>query len=481
MSISIREAATVTPSARQLAWQKLKFYGFIHFTVNTFTDREWGDGTESPDIFHPTELDARQWAQACHAAGMKGLILTCKHHDGFCLWPSQYTDHSVRNSPWRQGQGDLVREVSEACREYGLKFGIYLSPWDRHERSYGDYDAYNDYFVQQLKELLTGYGDIFSVWFDGACGEGPNGKRQVYNWDRYYDVIRRHQPQAVISVCGPDVRWCGNEAGHTRTSEWSVVPASMRDNEKIQEKSQMKDDAAFASRINSDEDDLGSREVIAKADELIWYPAEVNTSIRPGWFYHRSEDNQVKDTDTLMELYERAVGGNSCFLLNLPPDRRGLIHENDVQTLQELGERIAVYDDNDLALHTAVQVTEFADSQPVLSDGGYLTDGREDTWWQSAEGAEQAIIELDLGQTVAFDRVVLMEHIASGQRIEQFTVDVFSEENGWQAVHAGTVVGYKCICRLAAQQSRYIRISIVGSRWCPTLQSVSVFDTKRSR
>ncbi|MEW4372252.1 alpha-L-fucosidase [Paenibacillus kandeliae] len=481
MSISIREAATVTPSARQLAWQKLEFYGFIHFTVNTFTDREWGDGTESPDIFHPTELDARQWAQACHAAGMKGLILTCKHHDGFCLWPSRYTEHSVRNSPWRQRQGDLVREVSEACHKYGLKFGIYLSPWDRHERSYGDSEAYNDYFVHQLEELLTEYGDIFSVWFDGACGEGPNGKRQIYDWDRYYAVIRRHQPQAVISVCGPDVRWCGNEAGHTRTSEWCVVPASMQDNEKIQEKSQTEDDATFASRINSDEDDLGSREVIAKADKLIWYPAEVNTSIRPGWFYHATEDDLVKDTDTLMELYERTVGGNSCFLLNLPPDRRGLIHEKDVQVLQELGERIAVYDDNDLAFHAAVQVTECADAQPMLFDGSCLTDGREDTWWQSAEGVEQAMIELDLGQTVTFDRVVLREHIASGQRIEQFTVEVLTASGEWQVIHMGTVVGYKCICRLAPQQARYMRISIVGSRWCPTLQSVGVFDTAQKR
>lgn len=474
MSISIKEAAVVAPSARQLAWQQLEFYGFIHFTVNTFTNREWGDGTELPEIFHPTQLDASQWVQACHAAGMKGLILTCKHHDGFCLWPSQYTDHSVRNSPWQQGQGDLVREVSEACREYGLQFGVYLSPWDRHERSYGDSEAYNDYFVHQLEELLTGYGDIFSVWFDGACGEGLNGKRQVYDWDRYYDVIRRHQPQAVISVCGPDVRWCGNEAGHTRTSEWSVVPASMRDNEKIQEKSQTEDDAAFASRINSDEDDLGSRQVIAEADELIWYPAEVNTSIRPGWFYHATEDGQVKDADTLMELYERTVGGNSCFLLNLPPDRRGLIHEHDVQALRGLGERINRYYEHDLALHAQVQASTFDSSQ---HEGNCITDGRGDTWWQAAEGTEQATIELDLGDAFTFDRIVLMEHIVAGQRIEQFTVDVFSEEDGWQQIHTGTVVGYKCICRFAPQHCRQLRITITGSRWCPTLQSVSVYDT----
>ncbi|WP_315939061.1 alpha-L-fucosidase [Paenibacillus sp. ClWae2A] len=231
----IKSAAQVNPSERQLRWQEMEFYAFIHFTVNTFTDQEWGTGEEDPAIFNPSELSAMQWVQACMAAGMKGLILTCKHHDGFCLWPSQFTAHTVAASPWRNGAGDLVREVADACREGGLKFGVYLSPWDRHEATYGDSERYNEFFLHQLRELLTNYGDIFCVWFDGACGEGPNGKRQVYDWDAYYALIRELQPEAVISVCGPDVRWCGNEAGHTRESEWSVVPAHMQDNEKIQE------------------------------------------------------------------------------------------------------------------------------------------------------------------------------------------------------------------------------------------------------
>jgi alpha-L-fucosidase len=277
----VKAAAEITPSERQVSWQELEFYAFIHYTVNTFTDREWGQGDEDPSIFNPAELQAGQWVEVCKSAGMKGLILTCKHHDGFCLWPSGYSAHTVAGSPWRNGGGDLVKEVAEACRKGGLKFGIYLSPWDRHEQSYGDSPRYNEFFRNQLRELLTRYGDIFCVWFDGACGEGPNGKRQVYDWDGYYELIRELQPGAVISVCGPDVRWCGNEAGHTRTSEWSVVPAHLQDNEKIQEQSQQADNPEFSRRINTQDSDLGSREAIHPCDRLVWYPAEVNTSIRP--------------------------------------------------------------------------------------------------------------------------------------------------------------------------------------------------------
>lgn len=333
----IIKAAGVLPSERQYAWQQMEFYAFIHFTVNTFTDREWGYGDENPAIFNPSALNADQWAETCRAAGMKGLILTCKHHDGFCLWPSRFTGHSVKNSPWKDGKGDVVREVSAACRRAGLKFGIYISPWDRHEKTYGDSDVYNRFFMNQLRELLTGYGEIFCVWFDGACGEGPNGKKQVYDWDGYYKLIRELQPEAVISVCGPDVRWCGNEAGHCRKSEWSVVPAQLQNAEKTAEKSQKADDREFSKLINSMDEDLGSREAIKNATELIWYPAEVNTSIRPGWFYHTAEDDKVKTAAELLKVYYNSVGGNTCFLLNIPPDRRGLIHENDVSVLKSLG------------------------------------------------------------------------------------------------------------------------------------------------
>ncbi|WP_138494599.1 alpha-L-fucosidase [Paenibacillus pinistramenti] len=490
MPLSIRAAARIKPSPRQLAWQSLEFYAFIHFTVNTFTDREWGLGDESPSLFNPSDLDARQWAEACKAAGMKGLILTCKHHDGFCLWPSSVTEHSVKNSPWRGGQGDLVREVSDACREAGLKFGIYLSPWDRHEPSYGDSDAYNEYFVHQLTELLTGYGELFSVWFDGACGEGPNGKRQVYDWDRYYAVIRELQPGAVISVCGPDVRWCGNETGHTRASEWSVVPTSLQDNEKIQAKSQTEDDGSFAGRINSDEDDLGSRSIIEQAEVLVWYPAEVNTSIRPGWFYHASEDNQVKSAEELMELYERTVGGNSALLLNLPPDRRGRIHEQDVRSLAGLGARIRALYSRNLAAGAAAKASASLDAEhgPQLAVSGLAADGSgaDGGGWSAPEGTEQAELEVDLGSAQTFNRIVLQEPIAQGQRIEAFRIEVL-EDNlpegelpedaaaHWKTIYEGTVIGHKHICRFPAITARHLRLVIEQSRWCPALQNFAVY------
>ena len=327
------------PSERQIMFQQLEFYAFVHFTVNTFTDKEWGDGTESPEIFNPRKLDAEQWVKAIRNAGMKGLILTCKHHDGFCLWPSKYTEHTVAASPYKNGKGDVVGEVADACRKYGIKFGVYLSPWDRNSRLYGYGESYNDYFVNQLTELLTNYGEVFSVWFDGACGEGENGKKQIYDWDRYYAVIRELQPNACINVCGPDIRWCGNEAGHTRKAEWSVVPARTRDTEKIAEASQQEDNEEFRQReIKAWDADLGSREILENETELVWYPAEVNTSIRPGWFYHRNEDDKVRSLDDLMNVYNCSVGGNSTFLLNIPPTPDGLFHENDVKRLEEIGD-----------------------------------------------------------------------------------------------------------------------------------------------
>ena len=315
----LRRAASVTPSPRQLAWQQLEFYGFIHFGMNTFAGREWGDGTDSPQLFHPKDLDPDQWVAALKSAGMRGLILTCKHHDGFCLWPSAFTEYSVKNAPWREGQGDVVALTAEACRRGGLKFGVYLSPWDRHDPRYGTGRPYDDYYVHQLTELCTRYGELFCVWMDGACGEGPNGKRQVYDWPRYYETVRRLQPGAVLSVCGPDVRWCGNEAGHCRPSEWSVVPAQLMDAAYTAGRSQQADDGTFSRRVDRQDEDLGSREVIAAAGELAWYPAEVDTSVRPGWFYHPEEDSQVRTPEELLDIYLDAVGGNAALLLNVPP------------------------------------------------------------------------------------------------------------------------------------------------------------------
>ncbi|WP_028551519.1 alpha-L-fucosidase [Paenibacillus sp. UNC451MF] len=467
MAVKIEEAAKVTPSARQLAWQQLEFYAFIHFGMNTFTGKQWGLGDEDPQWFHPSEFDAFQWVEVCQSAGMKGIILTCKHHDGFCLWPSEYTNHSVVSSPWSHGRGDMVREVAEACRAHGLKFGVYLSPWDRHEPSYGDSPAYNTYFMNQLRELLTNYGEIFCVWFDGACGEGKNGKVQLYDWDAYYSLIRELQPNAVISVCGPDVRWCGNEAGHTRISEWSVVPATMKDNEKIKEKSQKVDDADFAKRINSREEDIGSRDVLAQVDDVIWYPAEVNTSIRPNWFYDSVEDDKVRTVEQLVELYEKTVGGNAAFLLNLPPDKRGRIHEKDVKNMLELGRRLRSTYSNNLAAHAA------ATALPS-DDAAYVLDGRSDTYWSPSEGLAPFDIEFDLGSETVFDRIVLKEFIPLGQRIERFQLE-YKEGEVWKLLYTGTVVGYKKICRLNAVTARQIRLRITESRLNPMISSFEVF------
>lgn len=471
MESFIKKAGQIRPSQRQLDWQETEFYGFIHFTVNTFTDEEWGHGDEDPSIFNPTELDAKNWVEVCKSAGMKGLILTCKHHDGFCLWPSQFTNHSVKMSPWKGGKGDIVQETADACRDAGLKFGIYLSPWDMHEQTYGDSPLYNEFFINQLRELLTNYGDIFCVWFDGACGEGPNGKRQIYDWASYYQVIRELQPDAVISVCGPDVRWCGNEAGHTRDSEWSVVPRSLLDNEKIQENSQKVDDGEFSKHIGSHEADLGSREVIREQSELVWYPAEVNTSIRPGWFYHASEDDQVKSLDELLTIYYNSVGGNSTFLLNLPPDRRGLIHENDARRMKELGKVInGTFKDN-LAAHATASDSESID---VNHDANRMLDGNRDTYWCPLEETEQAVIEIDLNVEKAFDRVVVMEQIRLGQRVESFKLE-YKVADDWNELYRGTIVGYKRICCFEKVKARYLRLIITESRGCPALSHFGVY------
>lgn len=449
MSDKITAALKVRPSARQLRWQKLEFYGFIHFGMNTFTDQEWGDGKAPARLFNPAALDAGQWAQTFKNAGMRGLILTCKHHDGFCLWPSRYTEYSVKNSPWQGGRGDVVKEAAEACAKEGLAFGIYLSPWDRHEASYGDSSRYNQFFLNQLRELLTGYGPIFSVWLDGACGEGPNGKRQEYDWEAYYALIRELQPEAVISVVGPDVRWCGNEAGHCRESEWSVVPAALQLAERIQGASQKVDDGKFSRRIKSTDEDLGSREAIAGAEELVWYPAEVNTSIRPGWFYHASEDDKVRPLEELLEIYYNSVGGNANFLLNVPPDQRGLIHENDLNCLLELGEVLRETFRHNLA----------ADSLP------------------------KTCLEFDLGEVRLLDRVVLGEEIELGQRVEAFTL-YFRQSGEWLKCYEGTTIGYKRICRLEPVQAKAIRLEITLARANPYISQFEVYlssDRERCR
>jgi alpha-L-fucosidase len=465
------DAVLARPSPRQLAWQQMEFYAFVHFGMNTFTNQEWGNGTEDPLLFDPTDFDPRQWVAACKSAGMSGLILTCKHHDGFCLWPTKLTDHCVKHSLWKNGKGDIVRDVADACRAGGIKFGVYLSPWDRHEACYGDSAAYNEFFVGQLEELLTSYGPTFCVWFDGACGEGPNGKRQVYDWDTYYATIRRLQPDAVISVCGPDTRWCGNEAGHCRKNEWSVVPEVLRDIEKIEEKSQKVDDGQFSRRVTSADDDLGSREAIRHAGPLIWYPAEVNTSIRPGWFYHEADDSRVRSLAELLDVYYQSVGGNATFLLNIPPDTRGKFHENDTVRLAELGAALRVALGKNLALSAMITATDSSDKahqpQNALSNDP-------STFWRPSDGTERAELTLLFPEEQTVDKVMLMEHIASGQRIESFSL-AREDDGRWAPFFAGEIVGYKRICRFRQIRTKAIMIRIEAARGFPTLAFVGAY------
>lgn len=451
-------AVGIVPSARQLAWQRLEFYGFLHFGMNTFTNREWGDGSESPALFHPEALDARQWAETAKRAGMKGLILTCKHHDGFCLWPSAYTTHSVKYSPWKQGKGDVVREVADACREAGLRFGVYLSPWDRHEPTYGSGADYDTYYIRQLTELATGYGEIFCFWFDGACGEGAGGRVQQYNWPAYYEVIRKYQPGAVISVCGPDVRWCGNEAGHARESEWSVVPAFLRDNGRIAAASQQEDDGAFSRRLNRQDEDLGSRAAIGEVGELVWYPAEVDTSIRPGWFYHPEEDAQVRSAGELFQIYLDAVGGNAALLLNLPPDTSGRIAAADQASMAGLGQKLR----EAFAHNIAADARAAPEYAPLL-------DGEDATWWQA--GRDTAGIELEWPRPVRPRYLVLGEYLPLGQRVEAGEVWA-----GERRLAAFTVIGHKRICVLPGNPCTRLTVRITASRAAPALRLLEVYE-----
>ena len=449
------------PAEQQIRFQQFEFYAFIHFTVNTFTDKEWGDGTESPAIFAPTKLDAEQWVKAVKSAGMRGLILTCKHHDGFCLWNTKLTDHNVMNSPYGK---DIVREVSEACKKYGIAFGVYLSPWDRNCPLYGSGKAYDDLFIGQLTELLTGYGEVFSVWFDGACGEGPNEKKQYYDWERYYAVIRKLQPNACISVCGPDVRWCGNEAGHTRKAEWSVVPLRARDSEIIAEKSQHEDNDEFRRRVDARDEDLGSRQALADEPELIWYPAEVNTSIRPGWFWHESENDKVRPLDELFDIYIKSVGGNATFLLNIPPTNEGLLHPNDVARLNELGELIH----KSFAENIAPEAEITADGiklDCVLSDNY-------DEYFMPQDRTAEILISFNTPKKLGF--LVLKENIRMSQRVESFAVDVF-EDGDFREIYSGTVIGFKRIVPLNGVNADRLRIRITDSRVAPTISFIGVY------
>lgn len=416
--VTVEKLTRITPTTRQLNWQKLDFYGFIHFGMNTMTDKEWGDGTDDPSLFNPEKLDCDQWIKGLKEAGMKGAILTCKHHDGFCLWPSQYSNYTIAASPYKNGSGDIVLECAKACKKYDLKFGVYLSPWDRADIRYGTGLPYDDYYVAQLTELLTQYGDIFEVWFDGANGE-KEGKKQTYDWERYYATVRKYQPNAVMAVCGPDVRWIGNEAGVTRKEEWSVVPISLRDAEKTAEKSQKEDNGNFGKELSSSEEDLGSFTKLADyKGEVIWYPAEVNTSIRPGWFYHEDEDQKVKSPEELIQVYKNSVGGNASFLLNVPPNKDGLIAKEDRAVLKAVGEYLKEYCQENLAAASYMQLSS------------NLIANEKDTKLSFTSVGEKAPLSFVFlwDEGVEVNTVVLQEDIFYGQQIEKLTLSGLTEE-----------------------------------------------------
>jgi alpha-L-fucosidase len=409
-------AARPTPSPAQLAWQRDELAMFVHFGVNTFTDREWGDGREDPSIFAPTRLDTHQWARTARAAGFRAMILTAKHHDGFCLWPTKTTRHSVASSAWRGGQGDVVREFVDACRAEGLKPGLYLSPWDRHEPRYGDSPRYNDFYVDQLTELLTGYGTIYEVWFDGANGEGPNGRRQQYDWPRVWSTVRRLQPQAVIySDAGPDVRWIGNERGSAGDTNWSTV------------------DPAVVPYPGASGPGVTDMLQHGDPEGTVWRPGETDVSIRPGWFHHESENARVKSVDDLLSIYFTSVGRNSKLLLNVPPGPDGQLDAVDVQRLSEWQARRASVFGEDLA-------------------------GRRVRW--TAAGARSRIGELDLERSMRIAVVDLGEDIARGQLVARYRVEG-RDAGDWQVLSRGTTIGYRKLDRVDSPTPvRHVRVVI---------------------
>lgn len=460
----IQKAANIVPSPRQLRWQQLELTAFFHFGINTFTDREWGTGKEDPKLFNPTALDAKQWVRVAKESGIKQVIFTAKHHDGFCLWPTKTTKHSLQSSPWKAGNGDVVKEVADACKDYGLGFGIYLSPWDMNSALYGT-DAYNDFFVSQLTELLTQYGRIDEVWFDGANGEGPNGKKQVYDFDRWYKLIRQLQTAATIAIMGPDVRWVGTETGYGRETEWSVVPANNLDAAAIAANSQQA--IAFKPQGDMMGDDLGSRDKIKNAKGLVWYPAETDVSIRPGWFYHEAENEKVKSPEKLFDIYFNSVGRNGVLLLNIPPDKRGLIHEKDIEALRGWKRlQDETFDSNFLK----GAVMRSANGKGLNA----LLDKNTTTHFTTKQNDTTTIIEFSLPASQTLDVLLLQENITKGQRIESFVFEM--EKDGvWKAITSGTTVGYKRLLRFDPVQSQKLRLKILSSRLNPHIAEIGIY------
>ena len=451
------------PSPRQLQWHDLEFYGFLHFTINTFTDKEWGYGDEDPALFNPTDFDAEQIVRTAKEAGMKGLILTAKHHDGFCLWPSKYTEHSVKQSPWRNGRGDVVREISDACRKYGIKFGIYLSPWDRNRPDYGRTE-YLAYFRNQLRELLTNYGPIFEVFFDGANGGdgfygGAKEMRRIdretyYDWPTTWKMVRELQPEACLfSDAGPDVRWIGNERGIAGETCWATLNAK-----------DFVPGRADEARLNRG-DRPGAN----------WVPAEADVSIRSGWFYHAQEDTKVRTAQNLVDIYYASVGRGASLLLNLPPDRRGQINENDEASLHEFRRILDATFANDLARGASISASNVRGHGDRRFLPQHLIDDRRDSYWATDDNVLAPEVVLEFKHEITFNVVRLREYLPLGQRVEAFAVDVW-RDGKWTEFGTGTSIGN---CRLLRQHpatTSKVRLRILKAAACPAISELALFS-----
>lgn len=450
------------PSENQLAWHDMELNAFIHFTTNTFTDLEWGYGDESPSIFNPSGFNAEQWISTLKDIGFKGVILTCKHHDGFCLWPSAYTEHSVKNSPYKDGKGDIVKEVSDACKKYGLKFGVYLSPWDRNHKNYGT-PEYITYYRNQLKELFTNYGPIFEMWFDGANGGdgfygGARETRKIdrqtyYDWKTTLDMARSIQPDVLFfSDAGPDIRWVGNEQGYAGETNWNTITP----------------DTLYAGKA-------GIENLLATGSEdgTNWIPNEVDVSIRPGWFYHAKEDSLVKSPEKLFDIYLTSVGRGSVLLLNIPPDRRGLIHENDIKSLEGFKHiRDSVFATN-LAKGVPVKTNNFRGKASDYSPSN-MTDGNPDTYWATDDNVVSANFEILLPEPKEVSSIVLQEYIKLGQRVKAFSVEAFVDGK-WVSAAQGTTIGHKRILRFNPVTTPKIRVNITDAKAALALSNAEVY------
>lgn len=460
------KAAHVVPSPRQLNWQQMEMTAFLHFGINTFTDKEWGDGKENPNMFLPTHLDAGQWVSVLKEAGFKLVILTAKHHDGFCLWPSAFTKHSVKSSFWKNGQGDVVKELADACVRQNMKLGLYLSPWDRHEKTYGSQE-YNEFYKRQLRELLTNYGPIDEIWFDGAVGEGPNGKKQDYDWQGYFSLVRELQPQAVIAIMGPDVRWVGTESGYGRENEWSVMP--IHDSITFDEVELM--DNTIKPNLIETEEDLGTLEHLGVAKAMKWYPAEVDVSIRPGWFYHASEDRNVKSPEKLLDIYFNSVGKNSVLLMNVPPNREGLINEKDATILKVFGNSLRQIFSTNLARSADASDNDFTLSHSPKS----IKDGNLKTYWSPDQNNAVPSLHFEWPKPVWFNILKINEQIEFGQRVAQFQLEIF-EAGNWVKKASGTTIGYNRLLRFPWIRCQKARILFSEFRHTPHIAEIGFYQ-----